>query len=191
MLVKAQPRTETDPVSRSPTSQEREKCKEESKLGWEAGLSKGFTQTWGSRAQAHPLQASHLGPVAPLSHPLRLLLQQGICELLRLPCRLLFLLLLLVGFPRLQLALCNLPTKHQVTQTRSTGQSLPLIGGKACGSTRADNQNYIVVTANAKKGAGIYGVGKLMCVLLCTCKKLWMWPRVCKIILLPIRHLIE
>lgn len=49
-----------------------------------------------------------LGPVAPLSHHLCLLLQQGICELLCLPRLLLFLLLLLICFPRLPLALCNL-----------------------------------------------------------------------------------
>lgn len=49
-----------------------------------------------------------LGPVATLGHHLRLLPQQGVRQLLRLPGLLLLLLLLLVSFPCLQLALCNL-----------------------------------------------------------------------------------
>lgn len=49
-----------------------------------------------------------LGPVALLGHRLRLLLQQGVGELLCLPGLLFLLLLLLVCFPRLQLALCDL-----------------------------------------------------------------------------------
>lgn len=74
------------------------------------------------------LQAPYLGPVAPLSHHLCLLLQQGVRELLCLPRLLLFFLLLLLCFPRLLLALCNLGTKRRVTPRQGPrGRGLPLI----------------------------------------------------------------
>lgn len=69
-------------------------------------------QPWPGRA------APYLGPVPLLGHHLGLLLQQGPGELLRPPRRRLFLRLLLVRFPGLQLVLCNLGTQSRSPETR-------------------------------------------------------------------------
>lgn len=79
-------------------------------------------------AGACHLQTPYLGPVAPLGHHLRLLLQQGVGELLCLPRFLFLFLLLLVLLPCLQLALCNLATKSTVIQDQaSRGRALPRV----------------------------------------------------------------
>lgn len=91
-----------------------------------------------ARLVARHLQAPYLGPVALLGHRLRLLLQQGVGELLCLPGLLFLLLLLLVCFPRLQLALCDLGTKSKVTPRQSPwGRALPLIRRESLWSTLA------------------------------------------------------
>ena len=77
----------------------------------------------GSAAGASHLQAPYLGPEPLLGHHLCLLLQQGIAELLCLPHCLLFLLLLVVRFPCLQLALCNLGTNSESARDKAHRQS--------------------------------------------------------------------
>lgn len=91
----------------------------------------------GSAAVARPLQTPYLGPEPLPGHHLRLLLQQGITELLCPPRRRLFLLLLLVRFPGLQLALGNLGTKRESAGDKASGRALPLSGGKARGPALA------------------------------------------------------
>lgn len=68
---------------------------------------------------ARHLAGTHLGLIALLCHGLRLLLQQSIGVLFRLPGLLLFLLLLPGCFPFLALALCNLDTENRVTRNKA------------------------------------------------------------------------
>lgn len=126
-LREAPPNTETDPASRFPTNrkgQGQEKSKEESELAgkqsWGRGCRSpgraGPAEGLGSRGLA--VHAPYLGPVPLLGHHLGLLLQQGPGELFHPPRRLLFLRLLLVRFPGLQLVLCNLGTQSRSPETR-------------------------------------------------------------------------
>lgn len=64
------------------------------------------------------LAGAYLGPVAVLSHDLRLPLQKSIRELFCQLGRLLFLLHLPCCFLRLEQALCNLNTKNKVTRDK-------------------------------------------------------------------------
>lgn len=88
----------------------------------------GYEESEGSRGRLSGsavlvcrLQPPYLGLVALLSHQLGLLLQQGAGQLLCLPRLFLFLLLLPVRFPGLQLALGNLDTKSKVTLDKAQG----------------------------------------------------------------------
>lgn len=127
----APPNTETDPVSRFPTNTREEQGR--IRAGWEAALGTGLHAVLGEQGQAEwsdssglSAPAPHLGPVPLLGHHLCLLLQQGAGELLRLPRLLLFLRLLLVRFPGLQLVLCNLGTQSKSPETRPRGRAPPL-----------------------------------------------------------------
>lgn len=81
--------------------------------------------------------------------------------MLCLPRRLFFLLLLLVLFPCLQLALCNLATKSTVTQDKAPGTE-PCLGsrGKARGSMPAGESQLENSDGMCQRRKGIYEIGK-------------------------------
>lgn len=135
----APPKTEIDPV-RVSYYRGKEKYKRRARKApscWEAEPGTACAQAWragarprGPAAVARHLQAPYLGPVSLLGHHLCLLLQQGTGELLCLPRLLLFLCLLLVRFPGLQLALCHLDTQSKSTRPGLRPEPCLRSGGK-------------------------------------------------------------
>lgn len=82
-------------------------------------LSRRLASLCSTSVPGNPEVSMNLGPVAPLHHGPRLLLQPSVGELFCLLGLLLFLLLLPGCFPLLELALRNLDTNNRVTKDKT------------------------------------------------------------------------